>query len=483
MDFRKFLESDTVNEDLIVEKVTKETNSILKPYTQKVCEKLVSYGIDPQSAETSFVKLDDSVIEEMRTSAQIFRVFKRALVDTGMAKVSSDKKLINNGQCFIASVSNGDRCVLVALFKLTDEDRFIRVDDYFGGVRLNSCNTYEPCKFNKFFSEISQKGEVSIFVVTTSFAEKENLKRILANRRKHWQDVEDTEPGRLRRNRETDLNNYKIIKQIGKYGDKLNSIVADIIDTLENNSPVGIDYVSIKKDINIVKKALTNISNYHKSNYEYDWSSNYYLDKLKEIPRLNESIPNNVRKIIDMSSSHGDLYRSLLRVGIAAESADYTILDDEADKFNKSPGFKFYDYEWEDRLDEDPARINIVKRLLRRYDALLLARDRYYAIVTLKNGRVKCEGSESLFDNKIFTIVGISGGSLDDVKLEKNVRTLQRMKTVHADLLELVKELSETLDDIDYNRDLFYNDKDNIVDAIKLCDTIERTCKSLIIRH
>ena len=486
MDFKTFLEDEVINEGLIVEKVTKETKSILKPYTKKVCDMLVSNGVNPQSEETSFFKLDDSVVEEMTSSAQIFRLFKRALIDNDLAKVSSDNKLINNGQWFIATANNNDRCVSVLLFNLCEEERKIQVK-WTCGVPVSIVDTYSPVVFSKVFNELQKKGKVSIFVVTTTYEEKQKLKNLLATRYDRKQDVENSDPRLLKRRHDADLNNYKIIKQIGKYGEKLSSIVANVIDTLENNEPTEIDYRSIIKDIDLVKQALTNISYYRKSDYDYDWSRNYYLDKLKGIEELNESIPNDVRKIINVCSDRSDLYRDLKRVGIAAENADYTILDEDADKFNKSPKFNWYDYEWgwrrKDKFKEDPARVNIVKRLLRKYDAVLLARDRYYAIITIEDGDLKCTGNGSLFEYKLFTIVGIKGGSLEDVKAEKNARVMRRIEITYTELLELVNDLDDVLNSIDYNRDLFYEDRDEFNKAIKLCDIIERTCKSLIIRN
>ena len=457
MDFKEFLENETINEDLIVEKVTKEMNSILKPYTKKVCDALISYDINPQSSETSFVKLDDSVVDEI---------------------ISGNTEPLNGCRRFIASVNNGDRCVLAVIFSHYYYFSQINVDKIFG-IGLNCCGEDELCRSKKVFSEISQKGKVSIFKVTTSSEESERIRMKSLNRESKHFDDKYNDPEKIRQYKKRDLNNYKINKQIGKYGDKIKDIVANVIEVVLNKPYSDFntdDYKKIISDIGSVQYALACMIEHPSSNSKYTSDGKFYdcLDHLERKSRLNESIPNDVRKIINMCSRHKNLYRSLLAVGIAAENADYTILDNETDKFNKSPKFEFCDYEHISNFKKNPsdlasylARINIVKRLLEKYDALLLARDRGYAIITLKNGKVNCEGQGSLFANKINAIVGISGGSLKEIKLKKN-------------LLSLVNELFDILDHIDYNKALFFGKHDEFKNAFKLCELIARTCNSLI---
>ena len=121
MHFRRFLDEEYLNDEylnegLLVEKVTKETNSMLKPYTKDICRLLSVMGYDAQSPSTNFIKLDASTIDKMTSSSGtvMFNYFKNVVKDK-----------INDSPMFIATANNKNGLCKTAVVFSLDKKKFI----------------------------------------------------------------------------------------------------------------------------------------------------------------------------------------------------------------------------------------------------------------------------------------------------------------------------------------------------------------------
>lgn len=492
MDFKTFLnetEYTASNESMLCEKVESETRDLLNPYTKRLCDYLAHHcRIDPQAATTKFTKFSDAVVDEMLNSPQIFKLFKRYALVNDYA--DPDDKSIKNkdGVLFIACANNGDNCKGLVVFKISKE-RYINIlydigfDRFYGGEQ----------KFNTVINALSNKGNVSIFAITTSQQDTAKLNKLLKDRKNLKNDPADFTKATVSKfDRRLDLDDFKGAKAVEKLASKL----PDHVDALINNfgdDPATADYKGVLKNVRYISKILNKFTGLKRERSYRGLIDDVetmlqYSDDLKGNPLLytddnvNESVPNDVRKLFSLDDGKYDgIYRSLHRCGISAEHADYTILEDETKKFNTATAkgnFNWYRREGE---GGEPVRITMIKKWLKKYDALILINPRQHAVITSNDSRrgFNIEGSDLLQD-RVFAIVGVDGGSLKDVYAAKNIKRMRRRGKAYDIVVELLIALKDQLKSIDYKKEIFYNKHTGIDNALEICRNIIDTCKDVV---
>lgn len=492
MDFKTFLnetEYTTENKrNMLCEKVESETRDLLNPYTKKVCDYLVRLNIDPQAATTKFTKFSDEVVDGMLNSPQIFRLFKRyALVNK---YADRDDKSIKNkdGVLFIACANNGDNCTCLVVFDISKE-RYIKIRYEIGIDRFYASEE----KFNTVINALSNRGNVSIFAITTSQQDTAKLKKLLTDRFNLKNDpADDFTKTKVNKFDERDLNDFKGAKAVEKLTSKLPAHVDALIDNF-GDDPATADYKSVLKNVRYISKILNKFTGL-KRERSYrglidDVNSMLrYSDDLKGNPLLytddnvNESVPNDVRKLFSLDDSKYDgIYNSLRRCGISAEHADYTILENETKKFNTTTTKGDFEWYWRERGGDEPVRITMIKKWLKKYDALILINPRNHAVITSNDSRrgFNIEGRDIL-QERVFSIVGVNGGSLKDVYAAKNAKRMGRRGKAYDIVVELLIALKDQLKSIDYKKEIFYNKHTGIDNAIEICKDIMETCKDVV---
>lgn len=500
MNFKTFLNEsaptcDVSTGNMLCEKVDKQINALMKPFTKELCKYLAkNCGIDPQAPTTKFNKFSDEVVDEMLHSSRIFNLFKRAaLIDNYAEPGNNGDKTAKNkkGIVFVACAHGKDKCTGLAVFKFSDKERYVDVSRALGP----SCFRYafETVKLNVLFDALRDGGDVSVFAVTSSYEDSLKLNKILdarASTNVMARDFSKANSTGIVKDR--DLADFRGAKAVEKLTSKLPDHVDNLIDNF-GDDPVTADYGSVVKNVRYISKILQKLTKLERkrdwfNSLEHDVDSmiNYY-DGLKGNPLIytddsvNESIPNNVRKLFNLSGDWDrGIYGDLRNVGISAEHADYTILDSETDKFNKAPGK--IDFHWYRDDDPEPIRITMLKKWLNKYDALILIHSRNHAIITRSDRRrgIKIEGRESLISDRVFSIVGVNGGSLEDVYAAKNTKRMGRRGKAYDTVIELLIDLRDQLRNIDFKKDIFYNRHGKIDDAINTCNDIISTCKDVV---
>lgn len=504
MNFKTFLNESTSTCDvstsnMLCEKVDKQINALMKPYTKELCTYLAkNCGIDPQAPTTKFNKFSDEVVDEMLHSSRIFNLFKRAaLIDNYAEPGSNGDKTAKNkkGIVFVACAHGKGKCTGLAAFKFSDKERYVEVSRALGP----SCARYafETVKLNVLFDTLCDWGDVSVFAVTSSYEDSLKLDKILHDRMNIRASTNIMARNFSKANstgivKDRDLADFRGAKAVEKLTSKLPDHVDNLIDNF-GDDPVTADYGGVAENVRYIGKILQKLTKlerkrdwYNSLEHDVDDMINSYSG-LKNNPLIytddsvNESIPNNVRKLFNLSGDWDrGIYGDLHNVGISAEHADYTILDSETDRFNKAPGK--INFHWYVDDDPEPVRITMLKKWLNKYDALILIHSRNHAIVTRSDRRrgIEIEGSESVISDRVFSIVGVNGGSLKDVYAAKNAKRMGRRGKAYDTVIQLLIDLRDQLRDIDFKKDIFYNRHSKIDNAISTCDDIISTCKDVV---